>query len=299
LNPTESNFDRMLDLRGSLSGKVENREAATMPISKRRTILACMLLWLAGCSSQSDVSSQTDRHRITQFSIINALMLGHYDGFASVEELRRYGNFGLGACDCLDGELILLDGKAYQAKADGTIVVLGRQAKIPFAMVASFDKSNGLPCPKLNSLEELESRLDGQLENKELFSAIRVEATFASIQFRSVPGQQRPYRPLAEVAKQQRVHTQNNVGGTLIGFRTPKWAESLTVPGYHWHFLSDDHQRGGHVLNCELASGSVAYQQYNSWLVKLPDTLGAAGKDMSVDLRRDVEQVERSRHGSQ
>jgi acetolactate decarboxylase len=265
----------------------------------RTIILASLMLLLAGCDSRPSAAPQADRHRLTQFSIINALMLGHYDGFASVAELRRYGNFGLGACDRLDGEFILLDDKAYQAKSDGTIVELSQAAKIPFAVVAAFDKINELPCPQLNSLEELETRLDGQFENKELFHAIRVEAKLASIQFRSVPAQEPPFRPLAEVAKQQVVHTQKNIAGTLIGFRTPKWADSLTVPGYHWHFLSADRKLGGHVLNCELASGSIAYQQYGSWLVKLPDTLGTTGKDISVDLRREVEQVERSRGGSQ
>jgi acetolactate decarboxylase len=55
------------------------------------------------------------RDRITQVSVLNALMMGRYDGVMPIRELLRYGDFGLGTLDHLDGELIVLDGRAYFA----------------------------------------------------------------------------------------------------------------------------------------------------------------------------------------
>jgi alpha-acetolactate decarboxylase len=37
---------------------------------------------------------------------------------------------------------------------------------------------------------------------------------------------------------------------TLVGFWTPEYAKTFNVPGYHLHFLSADHQSGGHLLQC-------------------------------------------------
>ena len=43
-------------------------------------------------------------------------------------------------------------------------------------------------------------------------------------------------------------HTFDDVDGTLIGFRFPAAMTSVNVPGWHFHFLSADRSRGGHVL---------------------------------------------------
>src|SRR5262249_60113499 len=81
--------------------------------------------------------------------------------------------------------------------------------------------------------------------------------------------QEPPYRPLVEVAEGQSVWTREDQVGTLVGIRSPVWVGGLSVPGYHWHFLSDDRKVGGHVLDCRIRSGRVRYQVCQDWLVKL------------------------------
>lgn len=253
-----------------------------------------LLLLLVGCN-HSLPEQPTDQHQITQVSIINALMLGQYDGVMTMQELLRYGNFGLGTLDHLDGELIVLDGKAYQAKADGTVVAAAPQSKTPFAIVTPFERAGELPCANPSTLDELEAQLDNVLPNHDLFLAIRVDADFESITIRSVQRQEPPYALLAEVAKQQTVWTHENLKGTLVGVRSPKWVHGLGVPGYHWHFLSSDHKFGGHVLDCKIRDGTLIYDQSDSWLIKLNESIGSNGKDLSADLSRELEQVENLR----
>jgi alpha-acetolactate decarboxylase len=36
----------------------------------------------------------------------------------------------------------------------------------------------------------------------------------------------------------------SDISGTLVGFWTPAYARTLSIPGYHLHFLSADHTRG-------------------------------------------------------
>ena len=39
-----------------------------------------------------------------------------------VADIRRHGDFGLGTFDSLDGEGIMLDGRCWQARGDGSVI---------------------------------------------------------------------------------------------------------------------------------------------------------------------------------
>jgi len=111
---------------------------------------------------------------------------------------------------------------------------------------------------------------------------------------RSVPRQERPYALLVDVTKKQSISTHEDLKGTLVGIRSPKWVHGLSVSGYHWHFLSSDHKLGGHVLDCKIRDGTIAYDKCNSWLIKLNES-GYNGKDLSADLSQELDEVERLR----
>jgi acetolactate decarboxylase len=259
-----------------------------------RTLLALGLLPLGSCiPTGPQVSSEPDR--ITQVSVINALMVGRFDGVMTISELLRFGDFGVGTLDHLDGEMIVLDGKAYQVRGDGQVLPVGPELSSPFAVVTSFQSDGEFPCPQVSGLTELDLRLDALLPQKNHFVAIRVDGAFAAITLRSVHRQEPPYKPLAEVAQSQSVWTHENLSGTLVGVRSPAWVAGLNVPGYHWHFLSDDRKLGGHVLDCRLTDGRVRYQVCEDWLVKLEDSASFNAANLNQDLRQDLHRVESSR----
>jgi acetolactate decarboxylase len=234
--------------------------------------IAVAIVLLAGRSpfpSSPPVPLSSFRGRITQVSVIKALMLGRYDGVTPITELLHCGDFGLGTLDHLDGELIVLDGRPYQVRGDGVVVAVGSDRSTPFAIVIPFEPDGELPCPRVGNLADLDARLDDALEQKNNFLAVRVDGRFAAITLRSVHCQEPPYRRLADVVKGQSVWTHTEVSGTLVGFRSPAWVGGLNVPGYHWHFLSDDRTVGGHVLDCRVREGRVQYEVCHDWLIKL------------------------------
>jgi acetolactate decarboxylase len=218
--------------------------------------------------SSPPVPLSSFRRRITQVSVLNDLMIGRYDGVMPIPELLRSGDFGLGTLDHLDGELIVLDGRAYQARGDGVVVAAGPDRSTPFAIVTPFEPDGEFPCPRVGNLADLDARLEalGQTNN---FQAVRVDGRFAAITLRSVHRQEPPYPPLGEVVKSQSVWAHKEVSGTLVGLRSPAWVGGLNVPGYHWHFLSDDRTVGGHVLDCRAREGRVQYEVCRDWLIKL------------------------------
>ena len=233
--------------------------------------------------------------RLTQVSVINALLLGRYDGVTPARGLLRHGDFGLGTFDHLDGELIILDGRVYQARGDGVVREVKDDLTTPFAAVTPFVAEGRFVIPEVGSLDQLDSELDAALRPGNAFHAVRVEGTFASLTLRSVPRQEPPYERLAEVSKRQSIWTHRDLGGTLVGIRCPPWAANLNVPGYHWHFLSTDRTVGGHVIDCQARSLRVAHERCRSWLIELGEPAGLAGADLGRDLGGDLERVERLR----
>jgi acetolactate decarboxylase len=232
-----------------------------------------------------------------QVSVIDALMVGRYDGVMPMSELLQHGDFGVGTVDHLDGELVILDGQAFQIRGDGSVHDVTGKGSTPFASVTRFQEDGRIDCPAMDSLSALDARLDEKLPGKNAFVAIRVDGHFRSITLRSVHRQDPPYRPLSEVAESQSVWTRSDVDGTLVGIRCPAWVGGLNVPGYHWHFLSNDRTIGGHVLDCAIRDGHIRYDVCREWQVKLDDSPGFDRADLTKDLSHALKRVESSRGG--
>ncbi len=61
-------------------------------------------------------------------------------------EALQYGNFGLGTLNGLDGEVVVLDGQAFQQGAEGASVTVPPSALTPFMCTTNFDKQQVEAC---------------------------------------------------------------------------------------------------------------------------------------------------------
>ena len=52
--------------------------------------------------------------------------------------MKQHGNIGLGAFEAMDGELLILDGKAYNAMYSGEVVAVEENCPIVYGAVALF-----------------------------------------------------------------------------------------------------------------------------------------------------------------
>jgi len=202
-----------------------------------------------------------------QTSTIDALLHGKYEGDLTVGALLRHGNLGLGTVDHLDGELIVVDGEAWVARVDGSLRRAADDEGTPFAVVTPFNAQveRDVRTPTdLDGLEELIDRYAGAGAR-----TIRIDGEL-DVHARSVPRQEPPYRPLAEVVEGQRVFELNEVQGTLVGFRFPAVATALEVPGYHLHAITADRTRGGHVLRARVRSGTMRLGRLTDLHMELP-----------------------------
>lgn len=73
---------------------------------------------------------------------------------------------------------------------------------------------------------------------------------------------------LREASTNQAMLCIEKVPGTLLGFWSPAHTLSLNIPGYHFHFPSDDHSSGGHVLDLKADSLEIelTFNRISGWL---------------------------------
>ncbi|KAF3761063.1 alpha-acetolactate decarboxylase [Cryphonectria parasitica EP155] len=192
-------------------------------------------------------------NEIFQYSIVSALMDGVADQGLPISTLLSHGDHGLGTFRHMVGEMIVLDGVAYQMKSDGTVasVDVSPASKVvaPFAMVTHFqpEQTTGAVLSDKADLFGLLHFLLPDAHN--IYLAIRIQGVFKSITVRTVGGQSKPHEGLTEVGAHQTSKTfEEPVEGTIIGFRSPAYMQNVSVAGDHLHFISADKKRGGHLL---------------------------------------------------
>lgn len=232
-----------------------------------------------------------DHHTIYQVSTSGALVKGVYGGCVRVGELLEHGDFGLGTFDGLDGEGILLDGRCWQARADGSVLPAPADALAPFWVVTRFQSDRTTTVVAVASWADLISRLDDLRSNANLFVALRIRGVFDHIRYR-VACKTQPGVDLVQATASQATFELEKVSGTLVGFWTPDYARTINVPGYHLHLLSDDHQHAGHVLELTAETLEVALHQESHLQLVLPETPAFLKADLSGDPAAALAQAE-------
>jgi acetolactate decarboxylase len=260
-------------------------------------ILAAVLVFSAASVYShftKPVTAPVDRETLYQVSTIDALMQGVFDGIQPVGELKKHGDFGIGTFDGLDGEMIVLDGVVYQAKADGKIYTVADNVTTPFATVTYFDLDRTVKTPRPMNMTVFSSDMAGSIPSRNMIYAVRMHGTFPSMTVRAIPAQHKPYPTLTVAAKNQSVYTYVNTTGTVVGFYTPVFFSGLNVAGFHLHFISDDRKTGGHILDFSVpANTSVDYDITPGFTMALPTSGDFTGTDLSQNLTGDLARVER------
>ena len=202
-------------------------------------------------------------HTLFQTSTIETLLGGNYDGDVSLEELSESGDFGIGTLDALDGAF-------YQVRADGRAYPVDGRTRTTFAVVTCFEPGPPKRLEGPLDLAGLCSLVDGLVGETDGCCAVRVDGRCERVRTRSVPRQRRSYPPIVEVVEGQPTFGLAGVSGSLVGFRFPGYAVGLNVPGYPFHFITDDRGAGGRVLALQLVGGELHVDREADLQLELP-----------------------------
>ncbi|MGB0098557.1 MAG: acetolactate decarboxylase [Solirubrobacteraceae bacterium] len=94
-----------------------------------------------------ELDHEHPNHQLFQTSTVQALLNGAFDGDVTLAELLEHGDLGLGTLDGLDGELIVLDGEAWNANLDGTLARPHLSSTTPYAVVVAFTPGRPVTLP--------------------------------------------------------------------------------------------------------------------------------------------------------
>lgn len=248
----------------------------------------CVILLSAGCSEKIDTSEKRDT--LYQVSIINSLLLGNYDGFVTIGELKKHGDIGIGTFDMLDGEMIVLDGEVYRIDSEGKVIEMKDEVTTPFAAVTMFDNDASHRLKGIDSIDTLQKQLDKFITYTDLFYVFRIDAEFDYIKTRSVPKQEKPYPILSEVTKNQSIFEYQDIKGTVVVAWCPEYIGGVNVSGYHMHFISEDRTKGGHLLELRFQNGDVIADETKSFEMHLSNEVR---KGSLTDIEDEINKVER------
>ncbi len=120
------------------------------------------------------------------------------------------------------------------------------------------------------SRQQIHDVIDKQIPSDNLFCALRIDGNFRHAHTRTVPRQTPPYRAMTDVLDDQPVFRFNQREGVLVGFRTPQHMQGINVAGYHEHFITDDRQGGGHLLDYQLENGVLTFGEIHKLMIDLP-----------------------------
>ena len=97
---------------------------------------------------------------------------------------------------------------------------------------------------------------------------------------------------LLEASTNQAMLCIEKVPGTLLGFWSPAHTLSLNIPGYHFHFLSDDHSSGGHVLDLKADSLEIELDFQSNLRLAHPETQQFREADFFNDISEQLHTAE-------
>ncbi|PSL46193.1 acetolactate decarboxylase [Chitinophaga niastensis] len=227
-----------------------------------------------------------------QAGVASAFIGGLYNACYTYDSLKQHGDFGLGAPDKLDGEMVMLNGKIYQTQYTGKTFEVKDTGSTSLAFVNFFHADRVIRLSHTITRTELYKYLDSLLENKNGIYAIHIKGTFETLKTRAFPSPAKPYQPLAEMLDKQHFFTFEHIDGDLIGYRLPLYLEALSIHGYHFHFLADKKDAGGHIIDFVIKDATIEINTLNHYAMVLPDSNEFKQFDFQKDRKEELRSVE-------
>ena len=248
-----------------------------------------------GNSASQTNTKKGDSETVYQVALLQSLTQGYYDGIIKVSELKEHGDTGIGTFEGVNGEMIVLDGEVYQALGDGTVQVADDNETIPFSNVTFFEPDITETLSDVKGMANLKENLDQVTtkNGKNMFYVVKINGTFDNMFVRSEIKQEKPYKTLDKALEtDQREFTYENTSGTIVGLFCPNYLGGLNTPGWHFHFISDDKTKGGHILDLSFSNAQAELDQTPKFEMCLTDNEAFQDMELAKDVSKEIQKVE-------
>lgn len=211
-----------------------------------------------------------------QLQLAHVLLDGGFDGVATLGEALAGGDHGLGTVDRLDGELVVVDGEPWRVDWQGVAEIMPLETRTPFVIVSTLDSPRAVRLRDVTR-DGVIAAVEDLVDDPGAVVSVRLEGAFTSVLVRSVPPQDPPYRPYAEVCVTDEVRwTHRPFYGVFVGFRFPDLeaghgTAAATIPGLHLHGLDRLRTTGGHNHEMHVKDAVLSVGVSRDVVMHLPD----------------------------
>lgn len=237
--------------------------------------------------------------KMYQVSTLSALALGYTRKVVSIGELLQHGNTGLGTFEDIDGEMIVLDKHCYRATDNGTVNEPSLESGVPFASVANLQGTRQFQLQDIHSVDELKAKLTQKIEEDfglNSMHIVRIDAHFKSIAARSEAAYRSQHEELKDILKNtQKDFRFENIGGSLVCIYYPDYMQGINAAGWHFHFVSEDRTRGGHVFDIAFEVGNARLDKISKIEMQLPTEAAFDTYTLTQASNKDIKQVEQGK----
>lgn len=271
-----------------------------MKFNCKKKLISAVLAGTLAIGATQVYAADADRESIVQVALLQSLAQGYFGGTLTSGELRTMGDTGIGTFEGLNGEMIVLDGKVYQALGDGTVFVAPDKTVIPYATVTFFDPDIPVKLTDIKNKKDFENALNSEVQKAgaNSFYMVKLAAEFDSVLFRSEYGSEEPYPTLVEALKgKQTEFTEKNIKGTLVGLYCPSYMGELNSVGWHFHFISDDKKKGGHILELSVKDGTAYLDKTDKFTMMLHNDKKFHDINLAKDMAEDIRSAEQDTKG--
>ena len=144
----------------------------------------------------------------------------------------------------------MLDGIPYRVREDGIVSIPAEEDKIVYVDAAFFEAESSFEYNQTITYDSLRELINKQLTTLNQFYTFKIEGNFSYMKCGGLHKQEKPYTDGLDVLIPNRpVFERNDFKGTIVGFYCPEFIGNINVTGYHFHFISEDKQFGGHVMD--------------------------------------------------
>jgi len=257
-----------------------------------RIILTLSIVLSFALSSSAQKADTTSC--LFHVGLANTLLGGMYDGFYPVSWLKKQGDFGIGAPDKLDGELLIDRGIVWQTTHTGHTFEADEDLLLPYAAVHFFTLDSTVSLNGSHNRDALFAALDTLLDQPNGMYGVRVTAKFKNITTRAFPAvTDQPSPALASIMDRQVLLQNADVEGVLVGYKLPPYMAGMNFPGYHFHFLSSDMTKGGHMIDFTATDIRIEVDRVHSFKVQLPETKDFDAFDFGADRSSEARTIQR------
>lgn len=183
---------------------------------------------------------------VTQVSTIKTIKSKKIDKVVSAEELASYGNMGVAIKEGLKGEIFLNNGRMYEIGKEFIAEPAFSFTGIAYAAVVNFNWDTQLHISGRKKSTEIDALINKTVPNNDVLCAIRITGKFLSVKLSTINS----------AASNEMIEYQD-VSGTMVGFRFPKYMGAICPTDISFVFLADNMKNGGDVVDFVIQEGTI------------------------------------------